>query len=160
MDLQSLLDHTTQRILTNIDLGEIEENSKLTFVHKIGFDGCTGQFVYKQTTSDDARDLKIEESLFLTCTVPLEISYGSPKKVLWINTKPSSTSLCRPVRFQFKKETPDVLKKELEFIKQTDLRPTLGNSLAVEHILEVTMNDGKVHTALSDQTNSSQASAV
>ena len=63
--------------------------TRLTLRCKAGFDGATGQSVYKQVSSEEAgdRNLKKEESLFITCLAPLELSgFCNNKKVLlWRN---------------------------------------------------------------------------
>ena len=72
VNLQSLLDHTAKRIcLTQREILQSKPMIKrLPLRYKAGFDGSTGQAVYKQVASDgSARDLQTEESLFLTRAV-------------------------------------------------------------------------------------------
>ena len=61
---------------------------------------------------------------------------------------------CRPIRFQYVKESVATVEAEAMFIEgEMDiLAPTLMPGFSVEHKLEMTMVDGKVTTILSDQT--------
>ena len=65
-------------------------------------------------SKDGIRNIQIEESLFLTCIVPLDLSSfaGGKKTTLWRNLKPSSTLYCRLLRFQFEKESKDIIISE------------------------------------------------
>ena len=68
--LQDLLNHTTKRIMEVTNA--FHPNSKLLLISKVGFDGSTGQSVYKQKTEVCTRkDVSVEESLFLTGLAPL-----------------------------------------------------------------------------------------
>jgi hypothetical protein len=63
---------------------------KYTLCYKIGFDGATGQSIYKQISTDnEEHNIKQEECLFFTCIVPLELSgfNGSVKNFVWLNPK-------------------------------------------------------------------------
>ena len=162
VDLQDLVDHTARRIIEACDL-TCPDFSTVTMTHKVGFDGSTGQSVYKQTTSEDCdrESISTEESLFLTCLVPLDMKIKNDEiKNLWINERPSSTLLCRPIRFRYIKESIPVLLEEMNYFKQIELHPTQIGTVVVEHKLEVTMIDGKVATALSEATNSSQCCSI
>ena len=77
------------------------------------------------TTECLREDLSAEESLFLTCSVPLQLSVKETGQIVWVNEKSSSTLLCRPVRFRFVKESKEVLAEELEFIRGRETRPTV-----------------------------------
>ena len=100
--------------------------------------------------------------MFITCLVPLQLTIKETGEIVWLNEKPSSTLLCRPVRFRFVKETKEVLIEELQYIKSQDCRPTVvaEGSYAIEHQREITMVDGKVATALSDVTNASNSCSM
>ena len=161
------MDHTTERIfqlLNEETISSLESYTMLKMIHKVGFDGSLGQSVYKQFTTETKRNLNIEDSLFLTCTVPLELSDSNGNSI-WMNLKPSSTLLvysiyCRTMRFRFVKEKKQVFIEEHDFIRKADLSPTLIGTLSVEHVFEITMTDGKVATALSKVTDSSQSCSV
>ena len=115
VDLQNLFDHTAACLVSlQKDWLLQKPNIKnFTLHYKIGFNGSTGQSIYKQSSNENnSRNLQQEESLFLTCIVPLELIGfdGSQKNVVWLN--PSSTMYCQPVQFSFKKETVEVIKEE------------------------------------------------
>ena len=60
LDLQSLMDHTTERIfqlLNEEKVSSLESNTRLKMIHKVGFDGSLGQSVYKQFTTETERNL-------------------------------------------------------------------------------------------------------
>lgn len=113
VELQCLLDHTVLRLCKALDpeISTVINNnhiSKLTLRGKWGFDGATGQSLYKQT-SESHRDFASEESLFIVSYVPLQLLGISEENhkdfILWINPRPSSTHFCRPISFEFIKET-------------------------------------------------------
>ncbi|XP_047125292.1 uncharacterized protein LOC124807453 isoform X1 [Hydra vulgaris] len=115
--LQDLLDHTTTRLLeTQTGVVNANDYNRVTLIYKAGFDGSSGHSIYQQTCNDNecTRNLKSEESLFITCFVPLELSsiVNDKKIILWRNSKPSSTLYCRPLRFKFVEETADLLHSE------------------------------------------------
>ncbi|XP_003741834.1 uncharacterized protein LOC100904851 [Galendromus occidentalis] len=93
--------------------------------------------------------------MFPTSYVPLVIE-GESGSVAWKNSKPSSTRLCRPLRFTFAKETPEVTREEVQKTKTeiVQLRPSkikmAGQEFQVEHRLLLTMIDGKVAQVLCD----------
>ena len=96
------MDHTALKIFELIGLVEltdqIEKGQSLILVSEFGFDGCTSQSVYNyiQGVTEDGERLEeaVEQSLFLTCTVPLRLYITETGRVLWEITKPSSTLLC------------------------------------------------------------------
>jgi hypothetical protein len=60
-----------------------------------------GQCRYKQKWNED------DGNVLTTSMVPLQLYgfYGDKKTIIWQNSRPSSTSYCRPIRFRFTKET-------------------------------------------------------
>ena len=115
--LQALLDHTTSRLVTTLnelpELAEGSEDQSSTsatadsasshdaVLHlKWGFDGATGQSVYKQSGDVDEA---AEQSLLCTTIMPLQLVVRG--KTMWTNPSPSSTGYCRPLRIQYKRET-------------------------------------------------------
>ena len=102
----------------------------------------------------------------MTCLVPLELAGfdGSEKVFFWRNPRPSSTYYCRPIRFRFCKETKEVLDEEESYLENSikDLVPTEIDEgcWTIRPIIELTMIDGKVATALSDVTNSTMCCPV
>ena len=77
VDFQALIDHTVKRIMRITDYEKLENLAvdKLYLECKVGFDGTSGQNIYKQSLSDNnERNLAAENSLFITSMVPLELS--------------------------------------------------------------------------------------
>lgn len=90
----------------------------------------------------------------MTSFVPIQLfiekSDSSQKIVLWQNPRPSSTRYCRPIKFQFIHETPEICNQEKEYIDKQiscleNSKITInGKDLSVRHKLLFTMVDGKV----------------
>ena len=169
INFQALVDHTVLRLLeVQHDVINSFVFDRLILRSKVSFDGSTGQSIYTQVTDElENRSLVQEASLFLTCFVPLELTgfSGQVGKIVWRNPHPSSTLYCRIVRFRFVKETTDIMNAEDQFLENaignltTTPVPKYEN-LTVLHKVDVTMIDGKVATALSTVTNSSQCCSV
>ena len=83
---------------------EVPDGTQLQLLSKVGFDGSSSQSVYKQACGDEEQNLKIEENLFLTCMVPVQIEDVKMSNVLWTNAKTLSTLYTRPVSFKYCKE--------------------------------------------------------
>lgn len=156
IELQSLLDHTVTRIVdsdqtTIAELIGENRTSNIALIGKWGFDGSTGHSEYKQSFSDTSTD---DGSLFVTSYVPLQLKLltndPADHKILWKNPRPSSTRFCRPLRFQFAKETSSLSVREEAHIKQQiekliSTKVTINNQeYSVQHMLQLTMVDGKV----------------
>ena len=101
VELQDLMDHTAKRLMK---VSEMPDGAELQLLSKVGFDGSSGQSVYKQACGDEERNLKIEENLFLTWMVPIQIKDVKTGNVLWTNAKTSSTLYTHPVSFKYCKE--------------------------------------------------------
>lgn len=71
---------------------------------------------------------------------------------MWKNPTPSSMSFCRPIKFIFCKETPEVIRTEIERINEeiSSLIPTVTDSTEISHQLVMTMVDGKICNLLSE----------
>ena len=126
---------------------------------KWGFDGATGQAIYKQKyTADTATASREDEALFCTTLVPLELTICGQS--IWSNDKPSSTRFCRPLRLQYVRETPEVSRADRDhFVEQVaSLSPTEIEvdevRVRIRHELELTMIDGKVANALTNTSSS------
>jgi len=148
-DLQSLLDHTSTRIVKTLNSEHLEKmDNNITLVYKWGCDGSSGHSEYKQNFS---RDGIKDSNLFLTTLVPLRLRNKDNKDLIyWQNSRPSSTRFCRPIRFEFEKESDDVTKTEnarmeraIERLVETQIEAG-GKVFKVEHVLILTMVDGKV----------------
>lgn len=79
--------------------------------------------------------------------------------IVWMNQKTSSTVFCRPLELEFCKETAALIKEkgaELESAisnLQTTKVPIGGSVLEVKHVVLPTMFDGKVTSALTDESS-------
>lgn len=155
--LQELLNHTAQRLIASLseeDILKCPLNTKLT--SKWGCDGASGQREFKQKfiNTDEA-----DSSIFMVSMVPLRLSYLN--YIVWTNPRPSSTNLCRPISFEFCKETKEKIKCTSANINMqyNNLNDTVieayGKSITISHELFETMIDGKVCQALSDTPSSS-----
>lgn len=156
--LQSLLDHTTLRLVKSLEPYDLQHNENTwIFIHKWGMDGSSGHSQYKQKTKSDFSD----SDMFVTSCVPLQLIHEGNRDVIWKNPRPSSTRYCRPIRLQFKKETTEISILEADYINNqiSNLQPTkliIGDTeISIRHELQMTMVDGKVCNALST-TSSSQ----
>ncbi|PZC70923.1 hypothetical protein B5X24_HaOG214604 [Helicoverpa armigera] len=153
--LQSLLDHTVKRIFMTKTKEELSEmNDTCTLDSKWGCDGSSGHSEYKQAF--DEEDIS-DENLFLTSLVPLRLTDAkNDTNVHWFNNSPSSTRLCRPVQFQFTKETREIIKNEISRMEGEikNLNESIvnvdGKIYKVKHNLMFTMIDGKVAQTVTD----------
>lgn len=74
---------------------------------KWGLDGASGQQQFKQKWSNILTNSKNSDaSVFIVSYVSLDLTI-SDGTVIWRNERPSSVRLCRPVEFEFTKETPE-----------------------------------------------------
>lgn len=118
--VQSLLNHTASRLLKTCEtvLNQLDSSTRaFELIVKWGFDGSSGHSQYKQNISSNLKI--IDQYLFATWLVPLELRYVTPDgniSVLWNNSLPSSVRYCRPLRFQFLKETAAIIKAEEEYV--------------------------------------------
>ena len=124
-----------------------------------------GQSVYKQLPSSDdylnARDLTTatvkEESVFITCLVPLQLKVVETGQILWTCPKPGSPNYCRPVRIRFIKETKETIEEEEKQIEkeiiETNEKFIEVQGFSVDFEYHMSMLDGKCTTILSKETN-------
>ena len=131
-------------------------------ISKVGHDGCARQFDYKQMVSEDVEpaSIAVEESLFLTCLVPLQIRSKETDEVVWTNPKPPYTLYCRLIKFQYIKESKDVVVEESNFIKEFQAVPTRFDGFMIYHELDETIVDGKVATILSEVTDTTTSCSI
>lgn len=165
--LQNLLDHTANRILESQK--NVLENispqllGNMVLIGKWGFDGSTGHSEYKQKFLDS--NIEDDSSLFVTSYVPLQLICRSdiPDSgdiIIWKNPRPSSTRYCRPIRFQFAKETTELSVQTEAYFKDkiNNLQPCISKfndrEVRVQYSLQLTMVDGKVCNALSETASS------
>lgn len=170
--LQDILDHTAKRIIMSTKLEASNfESTELILYSKWGCDGSSGQCVYKQPIADD----KSDANLFMVSLVPLRLQNqelfkeGKPstssrsfqEEYIWKNPRPSSTRFCRPIKFEYMKETKEATIATVNFIKEEikDLVPTLltigDKAISIFHKLTLTMVDGKIVQTITDTVSSS-----
>lgn len=138
--LKALLEHTAERLLMSLpDEAQAEMPNELTITSKWGCDGSSGHSEYKQNFSDwTASDRCPDETVF------------------WQNATPSSTRLCRPIRFELAKEIPAVIEAEFERMSQEipNLGPisfeVRGESRFLNSRMSCSMIDGEVLQILND----------
>lgn len=120
-------------------------------ISKWGFDGSGGQARYKQAFRDGTDS---DAQMFLTCLVPLQLICSDTKKLIWENPRPNSTRSYRPIRFQFKKETPETIIMEKKYIEDQvfNLQMTSIANVTIKHELILSMVDGKVCNSLTNTT--------
>lgn len=126
-------------------------------ITKWGFDGSSGQSEYKQKFDNSA---KSDASVFLSSLVPLQLISGKPEDknqtIIWQNLKSSSTRFCRPIRFQFARETAELALQEKEFVEAQIqcLVPTKvkinDQRIEVHHKMLLTMVDGKICKSITE----------
>lgn len=167
--LQGLVDITVNRLIkAQEEIVKYHVNNICTenieMIYKWGVDGSSGQKEYKQKiTEGSSQENTSDSNLMLSSLVPIQL-YGyeknsSNKKVIWQNPRPSSTRYCRPIKFEFKKETKETIKQEYEYINNQikNLQPTKininGEEIVINHKLILTMIDGKVCSALTDTSS-------
>ena len=166
--MQDMLEHTTQRLFT----AEKEAISSViesvgdsvdprtssgpeftgVFYCKWGFDGASGQSIYKQKSATGPT--ANEDNVLCTSFVPLRLEING--SCAWNNETPSSTRLCRPLHIQYAKETPELSRKERDnFTAQIEnLKPCTVRvddiNVHVRFEMQLTMVDGKVANALTN----------
>lgn len=171
VDLISLLEHTTKRILLTFDNEKLERcNNELTLIEKWGMDGASGQQTTRQnwtaqTTSvkqksmdDDANvshENLTDKAVFFISFVPLQLKAAN--EIMWQNDKHSSTFYCRPIEFKFCSETREVVKEYYELYSKLLEKVQMycftlkDKTFTVTFDLKCTMIDGKVCNVLTDQ---------
>ncbi|KAL4104078.1 hypothetical protein QTP88_019391 [Uroleucon formosanum] len=153
--LQALLDQTVSRILLAIrKTPNVHVQNKLVLISKWGCDGASGQSNYKQIRYNNT--FENNSSIFILSLVPTKLYDPNLNKVFWENDRPSSTDFCRPIKFEFVKETTNTIITEINKIESEiiNLVPSLCQNVEIEHKLVMTMIDGKVCNAI---TNTSSA---
>lgn len=153
IELQYLVDHTITRLFLISYLPPIDQTmNDFEILYKWGCDGSSGQSQYKQMFTNSIN--KKDTDLFMFSMVPLvlrckKIDSGDTV-ILWKNPRPSSTRYCRPIKFEFKKETIQSTIDEVNAIEEEikTLIPTtvISNNIEIQVLNKFmfTMVDGKV----------------
>lgn len=143
--LQSLLNHTCSRLLEALHLPADNEVEKCSYllVCKYGFDGSSGHSAYKQTWNENNIN---DESLFITCLVPLKLQDSQTQRVLWDNPRLASVRFCRPVKLQWIRETDEIIRQEKGNMDNqiSRLQPFETSNCKISFSIHLTMLDGKV----------------
>ena len=167
-ELQAILDQSVQSILKieNVKKEIIEKKiNQLEMISKCGCDGTSGFTQYKQAFSE-SRNLE-GNYVFIICMVPIFLRYSEGRHSeidFWQNKNPSSTRLCRPIKFTYQKESPELIKLEMDNIQEQvrKLIPTKvvldGHEIIIKHTLFCTMLDGKVRQVLTETISSQRCS--
>jgi hypothetical protein len=154
IDLQSLMNHTGKRLIKdrNVILPSATEKKRiLRLTVKWGCDGSSDQSQYKQKFQDSETN---DASIFCISMVPLSLTDIATNSEIWRNPQPSATKYCRPIKFEFAKETKDKTIYEVEQIKNSieKLEPvkieTESGVYEIHVDMKLTMVDGKVCQAL------------
>nr|XP_047124509.1 uncharacterized protein LOC124807078 isoform X1 [Hydra vulgaris] len=129
----------------------------MTLICKWGFDGTSGQSIYKMTFEDPNIS---DASLLFTSLVPSQLvgvnQETKKENLLWSNPKPSSTLFCRPLKLQFTKETEETfINEKTHFDKQIEqlqpLKTTIHmKNVFIQYSLSMTMLDSKVCNAINN----------
>ncbi|CAH0400138.1 unnamed protein product [Chilo suppressalis] len=148
--VQSLMDHTIKRLLLHLGeevLEQLTESEKQSFllISKWGCDGSQ-QIQYKMKFANETDS---DANIFQSSVVPLQLVYGTERKIIWQNPTPSSPRYCRPIRIRFVKENTDVTNEEIEYVENQikELSKTKIDDISVKHKIVFTMVDGKVCNA-------------
>lgn len=138
--LQSLLDHTTSRLLRTLDLSTF--GTHLRAYYKYGFDGCNLS-IWRQKRTDKTTNFT---QLFVSAVVPLRIKNVVEGTWGWVNDRSSSVLYCRIKKFMYQKESAELITKEAAELEKEikALKPLEIDGLLIEYHLCLTMLDGKV----------------
>lgn len=177
VNVKSLLTHTTERILLTLSKEKLHKlrDKELMLYGKWGMDGASGQQTTRQkwlaetvtfekdqssdTDDDDTvvKDIFSDNAVFVISFVPLQLM--AENSIVWKNERPSSVSYCRPIKFQFVKESNSIVLNEYKFY--SDILKDLKSSCVIENMtfnisfdIKCTMIDGKVCNILTDQKSS------
>lgn len=127
--VQPLLNHTAKRII-NMQAAVILQTLRRTDCMEVdtvltctwGFDESTGHSAYQQRWQN--KENMSDESLFATTLIPLRLA-TSTGLTLWNNRAPQSSRFCRPIKFEFVKESIDVILRQKQLIEdqiETELK--------------------------------------
>ncbi|KAL4125867.1 hypothetical protein QTP88_010104 [Uroleucon formosanum] len=167
--LQNLLNHTLSRLIKCISIPTSVKRMEL--ISKWGCDGSSGYSEYMQKPVDETEEANTEvndSNLFLITFVPLRLlgyinDCDENPLLVWENPRPSSTRLCRPIKFLYIKETAmlirqDVIRLEIYNLKGFDVIIDSADKDSIINCkfrMYLTMLDGKAINSLTN-TNSSQ----
>ncbi|KAJ8682904.1 hypothetical protein QAD02_018696 [Eretmocerus hayati] len=163
LDVQNLFDHTATRLVLTLP-GEILDRIRgkiLKLRIKWGMDGLSALTAFKQQwknaeNNNNVSKQPLDSSLFMISMVPLML-VAEDDEIVWENPTPSSVKFCRPIQFEFVKETAANTTKEYEYYKSKidNLQPCimekLGSEFRIYYECQCTMIDGKTCNVLTGQ---------
>lgn len=156
--LQDLMDHTAKRLIQSLTEEEtVLLPDRLTLINKWGCDGSSGQSAYKQTILTNDTTIT-DANMFMASVVPLRLR--SEMSEHWKNPRPSSVHFCRPILFQYAKESSEIIKSTVNDIKKqiSELQPCVlemknGKTVLIDYEFFLTMIDGKVLNVITDTSS-------
>lgn len=164
IDLSTLLENTASRIVSDFSIDQLKRanNCDVVLMCKWGCDGLSALPEYKHASG--GQNISTYKSVFMSSLVPLRIrSYSTTEPStnnafddVWINSAPGSKAFCRPIGFEYIKESNSTTKNLVEYINgEIDtLEPIyieIGEyTFNISFKLSLTMIDGKVCNAITD----------
>ncbi|XP_059223235.1 uncharacterized protein LOC131997013 [Stomoxys calcitrans] len=151
--LQSLLNQTAKSLMDSHNLCPKKD---ITLECKWGFDGSSNHSVYKQKFSNPRIN---DEFIFVASLVPLRFFDPKTSTTLWENDRHSSPRYCRPIKFMFMKENPDLVRDvERNISLQIESLNSFHHeekNVNVSFSMKLTMIDGAVLNVLTNNKSSS-----
>lgn len=164
IELSTLLENTASRIVSDFSTDQLKRvnNCDVVLMCKWGCDGLSAIPEYKHASvGQNSSEYK---SVFMSSLVPLRIrSYSTTEpstsnafEDIWVNATPGSKAFCRPIGFEYTKESKTTTKNLVEYINGEidNLEPIcieIGEwSFNMSFKLSLTMIDGKVCNAITD----------
>lgn len=163
--ISPLLENTASRIVSILSADQLEKinSSKLQLVCKWGCDGSSLLSEYKQFSESEISDYK---SILMASMVPLRLRKYADKdsastsfEDIWINPSPGSKSFCRPISFEYTKETK-IATQQLVHTIESEIKLLQPISIEVENYsfnisfdMKLTMIDGKVCNSLTETSS-------
>ena len=108
---------TFKRIISKIEYNFIE-GQEFNIHLKYGCDGMSIDSLHKQKFSDS--DMT-DKSIFSSVIVFMIITTGD--EVVYHNEKPNSPFNCRPIKISYRKETSELIRSEIEYLRNEFSQP-------------------------------------
>lgn len=164
IELANLLENTATRIVSGFSTDQLNKvnNSDVVMLCKWGCDGLSSLPEYKQ--AGQIQSSSGYKSVFMASLVPLRIRLYSKScenafEDIWINPTPGSKLFCRPIGFEYTKESTTSTKDLVAYIngEKDNLEPIsieIGTfRFNISFDLKLTMIDGKVSNAITDTSS-------
>ena len=164
VSLQSMLNNTAEHLCEGIAFNwEKSVLRSLELVVTVGFDSSSGHTnPHQKYDSTENQNANAQQSLFVTSMVIILVRSKKSNENLWVNPKPQSVRLCRPLRVCFEKEDDVAILREFKRLNEeiSSLKPynfTMPNQKSVRITFNVsqTLFDGKcVNTIVGNKATS------